>query len=199
MTEHRVPTWEVTASGGLETAWVRIDPGPGDPPRPGRLLARGRAVGTQPEPYWLSYELETGDDYVTRRLSVRVEDAGRVRELDLRRAASGGWTADGHPRPDLEGALDCDLGLCPLTNSMPVLRHALHRNAGEHGFLMAWVSVPDLAVRPSRQTYTHLGRTGTGGGVLVRYASEDFTADVEFDADGLVVDYPDLARRRSPA
>lgn len=189
MTEHRVPTWEVTASGGLETAWVQIDP------NPGRLLARGRAVGTEPEPYWLSYELDTGGDYVTRRLSVRVEDAGRVRELDVRRSATGGWTVDGHPRPDLEGALDCDLGLCPLTNSMPVLRHSLHRDTGEHGFLMAWVSVPDLAVRPSRQTYTHLARTGSGG-ARVRYASGDFTADVEFDADGLVVDYPDLARRR---
>ncbi|MFD3808367.1 putative glycolipid-binding domain-containing protein [Streptomyces sp. NPDC058619] len=158
-------------------------------------MARGRAVGTEPEPYWLSYELETAEGYVTRRLGVRVEDAGRVRELDLRRSAAGGWTVDGHPRPDLEGALDCDLGLCPLTNSMPVLRHALHRNAGEHGFLMAWVSVPDLAVRPSLQTYAHLGRTGSGG-ALIRYASGDFAADVQFDADGLVVDYPDLARRR---
>ncbi|MFD3935214.1 putative glycolipid-binding domain-containing protein [Streptomyces sp. NPDC058611] len=158
-------------------------------------MARGRAVGTEPEPYWLSYELETAEGYVTRRLGVRVEDAGRVRELDLRRSAVGGWTVDGHSRPDLEGALDCDLGLCPLTNSMPVLRHALHRNAGEHGFLMAWVSVPDLAVRPSRQTYAHLGRTGSGG-ALIRYASGDFAADVQFDADGLVVDYPDLARRR---
>lgn len=192
MSEHRVPTWEVTASGGLDTAWVDVGHGPAEP---GRLLARGRAVGMVPEPYWLSYELETGEDYVTRRLTVRVEDACRVRELDLRRSQAGRWTVDGHPRPDLEGALDCDLGLCPLTNSMPVLRQALHQDAGEHRFLMAWVSVPDLAVRPSRQTYTHLGHTGSGG-ARIRYASEDFSADVEFDADGLVVDYPELAHRR---
>ncbi|MFJ5994815.1 putative glycolipid-binding domain-containing protein [Streptomyces sp. NPDC092370] len=39
---------------------------------------------------------------------------------------------------------------------MPVLRHGLRRTPGERDFLMAWVSVPDLTVRPSRQTYTHL-------------------------------------------
>jgi hypothetical protein len=59
---------------------------------------------------------------------------------------------------------------------------------------MAWVSVPDLAVRPSGQTYTHLGRTGDGGG-RVRYASGSFRSDLEVDADGLVVEYPRLARR----
>ncbi|MEU3063373.1 putative glycolipid-binding domain-containing protein [Streptomyces subrutilus] len=191
MIERHVPTWEVTASGGLETAWVEIGRSPAGP---AGLRARGRAVGTDPEPYWLSYALETGEDLATRRLTVRVEDACRVRELDLRRSPSGRWTVDGRPRPDLEGALDCDLGLCPLTNTMPVLRHALHRRPGEHRFLMAWVSVPDLAVRPSRQTYTHLSRTPSGG-ALVRYASGDFAADVEFDAYGLVADYPELARR----
>ncbi|MFJ3922153.1 putative glycolipid-binding domain-containing protein [Streptomyces sp. NPDC090022] len=193
MTEHHVLTWEVMASGGLETAWVEID---GGPPGPAGLRARGRAVGTEPEPYWLSYALEAGEDFVTRHLTVRVEDALRVRELDLRRSVAGRWSVDGHPRPDLDGALDCDLGLCPLTNTMPVLRHALHRDPGEQVFLMAWVSVPDLTVTASRQTYTHLGRTD-GAGALIRYASGDFTADVEFDEDGLVVGYPELARRRA--
>ena len=30
---------------------------------------------------------------------------------------------------------------------------------------------------------------------VVRYSSGSFTADIRFDADGLVVDYPGLARR----
>ncbi|MEU3725342.1 putative glycolipid-binding domain-containing protein [Streptomyces sp. NPDC031705] len=195
MTGHHVLTWDVTASGGLETAWVEIGH---DPAGPAGLRGRGRAAGREPEPYWLSYALETtGADFVTRRLTVRVEDANGSRERELRRSTAGGWTVDGGARPDLEGALDCDLGLCPLTNTMPVLRHALHREPGEHRFLMAWVSVPDLTVRPSRQTYTHLGRTAAGGAV-VRYASEGFAADVEFDADGLVTEYPRLARRIAP-
>ncbi|MFI8207244.1 putative glycolipid-binding domain-containing protein [Streptomyces sp. NPDC085937] len=181
MPASRVITWEVTASGGYETAWAELD---GD-----GLRARGRAVGTLPEPYWITYELVTGDAYVTRRLTVTAEDASGGRSLDLRHDGRGGWTADGEPIGALDGALDCDLGLCPLTNTMPVPRHGLHRAPGGREFLMAWVSVPGLEVVPSRQTYTHLGPR------RVRYASGDFRSDLIFDEDGCVVDHPHLARR----
>ncbi|MGW5647082.1 putative glycolipid-binding domain-containing protein [Saccharopolyspora sp. NPDC003752] len=187
MVDSRVFTWDVTESGGYETSWVEVV---------GRSFrARGRAVGTVPEPYWITYELETGDDYVTRRLRVGAETALWARELDLRHDGAGRWTANGEPLPDVDGALDCDLGLCPLTNTMPTLRHELHLMSGEQSFLMAWVSVPDLAVRPSRQIYTHLGRTGDAA--RVRYAAGDYNSDLEFDADGFVVEYPGMARRLS--
>ena len=181
----RAVTWEVSESRGFETAWVQLGEG--------MLRAHGRAVGTVPEPYWISYELETGEGFVTRRLVVTAETEIRTRTLDLRRDDAGRWTADGEPLPGVEGALDCDLGLCPLTNTMPVLRHELHRAPGEREFLMAWVSVPGLVVRPSRQTYTHLGRTNGGG--RVRFASGEFRSDLEFDVEGCVVDYPGLATR----
>jgi hypothetical protein len=188
-------TWDVEESGGYETAWVDRDvdraeargPSVSDPGAgAGLLRARGRAVGTVPQPYWLTYELETGPNYVTRRLRVNLETSTEVRELDLQRGDDGRWTAD--------GALDCDLGLCPVTNTMPVLRHGLHLNPGEQDFLMAWVAVPELVVRPSRQTYTHLGATEDGG-VAIRYAAGDYRSDVLFDADGFVIDYPGMARR----
>ncbi|KUO10165.1 putative glycolipid-binding domain-containing protein [Streptomyces sp. DSM 15324] len=185
MSTSRVLTWTVAASGGYETAWTET----GD----GLLRARGRAVGTLPEPYWVSYDLDTGDGYVTRRLRVTVETAGRTRSLDLRHDGRGGWTADGEPLPGFRDAVDCDLGLCPLTNTPPVLRHDLHRTPGEHRLLTAWVSVPALTVRPSWQTYTHLGPGESG--TRVRFVSGTFRADVEFDADGFVTAYPGLAER----
>ncbi|MFD9931877.1 putative glycolipid-binding domain-containing protein [Streptomyces massasporeus] len=177
----RAITWEVFASRGFETAWVQLGEGV--------LRARGRAVGIDPEPYWISYELETAEGFVTRRLTVTAEAEAGTRTLDLLHDGHGRWTANGEPLPDVGGALDCDLGLCPLTNTMPVLRHRLHREPGAREFLMAWVSVPDLAVRPSRQTYTHL-RPGR-----VRFSSGDFRSDLEFDEEGCVVDYPQLATR----
>ncbi|MFF8933616.1 putative glycolipid-binding domain-containing protein [Streptomyces paradoxus] len=174
-------TWEVFASKGFETVWTELGNGV--------LRARGRAVGTEPEPYWVTYELETADGFVTRGLRVTAETEGELRTLDLLHDGHGRWTADGEPLPAVDGALDCDLGLCPLTNTMPVLRHGLHRAPGEREFLMAWVSVPDLAVRPSRQTYTHLGPG------RVRFTSGDSRSDLEFDEEGFVVDYPSLATR----
>lgn len=96
----------------------------------------------------------------------------------------------------LDGALDCDLGLSPLTNSMPALRHGLMDGDGTAELLMAWVSVPDLSVHASPQRYTAV-RDLRDGGRLIRFESLDstFTAELAYDADGLVVDYPGIGRR----
>jgi len=186
MQDHDVTcTWRVEATGGLETAWVRLGGG--------GLAARGRAVGLQPEPYWVAYTLETGDRQVTRRLTVQVESAAGARGLDLLRAADGTWHANGRALPEVAGALDCDLAFCPLTNTMPILRHRLHRQAGSQQLVMALVSLPDLAVERSDQGYQHLRETGDGA--LVRFTSGSFSADLAVDRDGLVVRYPQLASR----
>jgi hypothetical protein len=154
------------------------------------LSASGVAIGSDPAPYRLDYALETDDGFVTARLQATARGEGWRHELDLRRSASGTWSAN-IELPDLAGALDCDLGLSPLTNSMPVLRHDLLGSEGSVELVMAWVSVPDLTVSASRQRYTALGDN------VVRYDSLDgtFSAELAFDSDGLVVDYPDLARR----
>jgi hypothetical protein len=172
-----------------------------------RLAASGVAIGSAPTAYRLDYQLETRDDFITSGLLVTTRGQGWRRNLDLRRAPSGEWTirteSEGFlalPDPggdvaDVSEALDCDLGLSPLTNSMPVLRHGLLRDGGPVDFLMAWVSVPDLSVHPSRQRYTFV--RPTPGGAVVRYESleSDFTAELTIDADGLVVDYPGIGRQ----
>jgi uncharacterized protein len=160
---------------------------------PRSLTAAGVAIGTEPFVYRLDYSLETGEDFVTSHLSVTVTGERLQRALDLQRSSAGAWSAGNVDLPGLDGALDCDLGLCPLTNTMPVLRHELLDGSGTAHFVMAWVSVPDLAVHAAPQRYTALRDR------VVRFESLDsaFTADLTFDADGLVVDYPQLARRLS--
>jgi len=194
------------------------------------LRATGVAVGGDPVPYRLEYELDCGDFFITRRLSVRAWGAGWGRRLELARDLAGEWSVDadadgeaellglpgvpGSPPPGgdpagFAAALDCDLGLSPLTNTMPVLRHGLLDGGGPVEFLMAWVSVPWLAVTPSVQLYTHLRRgtagelgvtpaadEGWAGGTLslIRFQSGDFSEDVAFDPQGLVIDYPDIGR-----
>src|SRR6266536_4233909 len=125
-----------------------------------------------------------------------LDPPGAAAEGTAGRPGSGPSGTPGQRLLRLGGALDCDLGLSPLTNSMPVLRHRLLEVDGSVDFLMAWVSVPDLGVRPSRQRYTAL-RGDPGGDRLIRYESVDstFTADLVFDRDGLVIDYPGIGRR----
>jgi hypothetical protein len=84
-----------------------------------------------------------------------------------------------------------DVAASPFTNSFPVVRDALHRGGGARDYVMAWVDVPSLEVHRSEQRYEPL-RPG-----LVRFSSGDFTADIEFDADGFVLRYPGLAERVS--
>ena len=179
-------TWVGLESGGLESAWASLGEG--------RLRAHGRACGLDPEPYWVTYQLDTVDGWVTSRLQVEVELSAGPRRLDLRRAGDGTWSANGQAVAGVAGALDCDLARSPLTNTMPVLRHRLHQAAGRHDFVMAWVSLPDLGVHRSEQRYEHLRTSARGA--LVRFASQDgsFVADLAVDRDGLVLDYPGLAR-----
>lgn len=79
---------------------------------------------------------------------------------------------------------------------MPVLRDGLH-DSGSRSYVMAWVQVPDLALVAYPQHYEHLRRTASGS--VVRFTDlldpDRFTSDLVHDADGLVVDYPGLARR----
>ncbi len=171
------------------------------------LRAAGTQLGVEPVPYRLDYELDVGESWITRRLHVSARGGGWARELDLSHDGAGAWTAEtaeegAPPLPPpggevdaVRGARDCDLGLCPLTNVMPVRRHELHLRPGEMDFLMAWVSVPDLGLHPSRQRYEHVGRRD--GRFVVRYVGEhrSFVGELELDEQGLVLVYPELARR----
>jgi len=195
----RAIAWVKENQGGTEFADVLI--------AHNRLTATGVAIGTTPIGYRLDYKLETDFGFTTLGLLVTAHGTGWSRKLDLRRNRRGKWSARTNSEGDADlpaaggdtshfsEALDCDLGLSPLTNSMPVLRHGLLQGGGPVDFLMAWVSVPDLGVRASRQRYTFVHAQGEGA--VVRYESldSDFTADITFDRDGLVVDYPGIGRR----
>ena len=172
-----------------------------------RLSARGVQIGAEPLPYRLDYELDTGEGFVTTRLAVQARGQGWTRSLDLRRDGDGSWSCStqsagapelGEPGGELSGvagALDCDLGLCPLTNTMPVRRCGLLEGGEGQDFVMAWVSVPGLQVHRSEQRYEHVRRTDQTS--VVRYVGRhrDFVGELELDADGLVIHYPQLAER----
>lgn len=183
---------------------------------PDRLDALGTSRTTD---YVTSWALETGQDWVTSRLSVSVAGRGFTRWLVLEREGDGSWTtetyahgdADYHgermPQPGaahpetLDGALDCDLALCPVTNTMPILRLGARDGLPETELTMAWVALPSLSVVASRQAYAAAEPFDPASGrSVVRYRSvgSGFTADLTVDEDGLVIDYPRLARRIRP-
>jgi hypothetical protein len=183
VTGARLLVWRGLEEWLAEAAEVRL--------AKGSFSATGTQLGEEPAPYRLDYELTTGDGWVTERLALEARDADGERRLELLRAADGAWTANGEPVEGVDGALDCDIAFSPLTNAMPILRDGLLRGGEPRDYLMAWVSVPDLAVIPSRQRYEAIDER------RVRFVSldSDFRAELELDADGLVVRYPRLAER----
>jgi len=129
-----------------------------------RLFAHGTQIGVEPRPYVLRYTLEPA------RLAVEVE-AGPSLELEL-------------------GDHDAfDLGFSPLFNSIPVLRDGLLRDGPGRDYVMAWVSVPELAVEDSMQRYEPIapGR--------IRFVAGEFAAEIRFDGDGIARRYEGLAER----
>jgi uncharacterized protein len=190
----KVLVWRRHDAPGMESAVY--DDGRG-------LAARGRAISAEAVPYMATYGLRTDADWRTAELKVTVEGGGWWRNVRLTRTADG-WDVHtatrGRIAPPLPGlddpsilvdAVDVDLAYSPLTNTLPVRRLGLlGAPAGtERTIVAAWVSLPELAVYRSEQTYTVLGDG------LVRYTSGDFTADISIDAAGYVVDYPGLAIR----
>lgn len=171
------------------------------------LRGHGGSVASSSSTAW---QLVVGPGWVTEELTVSSLGEGWSRSLTLTRAARGSWTvrtdargAADMPAPGIEdtrildGAIDCDLGLCPLTNIMPIRRLALlDRHVEPVALVMAWVEVPSLRVLRSGQLYGS-GTDNTGARRTVRYQSQtrDFDAELVIDGDGMVIDYPTLATR----
>ncbi|GAA1154112.1 putative glycolipid-binding domain-containing protein [Nesterenkonia sandarakina] len=166
--------------------------------------------GTQARHFSSSWELEIGEDWTTRSLHVTTRGFGWSRWLELTRAESGRWSAESGGRGDtklpppgleepatLDDATDCDLGLCPVTNTMPIRRLGLlDRDVPSTHLVMAWVEMPSLRVQRSEQVYAS---KWTDERRLVKYSTlrGDFSADLTVDSYGLVIDYPTLAHRIS--
>jgi uncharacterized protein len=90
---------------------------------------------------------------------------------------------------DLADADFFDLGFSPLFNSLPVIRDGLLESRPPRLYEMRWVDVPSLAVSRSEQRYEPLGSG------RLRFSAGDFQADIRFDHDGFVLEYPGIAIR----
>ncbi|MGH3755102.1 MAG: putative glycolipid-binding domain-containing protein [Pseudonocardiaceae bacterium] len=151
------------------------------------------------EAYSASYLLATDEVGVVQRLAVRTTWVQGEHHVTLTRSEEGIWLIDhltgqgaGTVRTNFGGALDVDLAFSPLFNALPVRRLGLHRAAAEHDLPVVFVSLPGLEVACVRQIYR---TAAVGETTVVGFGSDEFIAELTVDADGLVLDYPGLARR----
>jgi hypothetical protein len=137
----------------------------------------------------LRYEIQCETGWRFRNAVIESRHGENLKTLSLSADSRRDWSADGAPRPDLTDCTAIDIEGTPFTNTLPV-RGFTFRPGESRTFDMAYIRIPDLAVARAGQEYTRLDATH------FRYLSlsSGFTADLDFDADGLVKNYPAIWR-----
>jgi uncharacterized protein len=162
------------------------------------LRATGSLIHAQQEgigAYSASYSLATNEAGVTQRLDVRTVQATGEQHITLTRSEEGVWLIDhgqGAARNHFGGALDVDLALSQLFNALPIRRLGLHCGAAQHHLSVVFVALPSLEVWRVSQTYRTVS---LGEPAAVSISGDSWEVDFTVDADGLVLDYPGVARR----
>ena len=141
------------------------------------------------KPYGLHYTVRCDTQWRTRHAWLKIVGGG---ELELHGDGAGHWR-DGHGLVlgAIEGCIDIDIAATPFTNTLPIRR--LQLAEGERRpITVAYISTPDLQVTRVEQAYACIGLNRE-----YRYEGifRNFTADMQVDADGLVIDYPTLFTR----
>jgi uncharacterized protein len=166
----------------------------------GGAIADGLILRHRPgaEPLRLWYRLKCERDWTVREAEFRVWCGGE-RRLGLLADGAGRWhDGEGRALEALEGCVDVDLTATAFTNTLPVRRLGLKE--GESAEIrVAYVAAPDLRLTAVRQRYTCLSVTKERSRYLYEGLDTGFVAELPLDADGVVLDYPGLARRRFSA
>jgi hypothetical protein len=182
-TDPRAHLWSFDLGEGHEH--VRISFGPDG------IVADGVVVLRVPEKAPMRHRYIVSADPAWRTRSVMLDPFDARAPLFLEADGEGGWR-DGRGRPieALDGCIDVDIAACCFTNTLPIRRLRLQDGAREI-LRVAYVEIDSLAVHAVGQAYTRLSATS------YKYEGLDtgFVADIEVDADGIVVRYPGLAHR----
>lgn len=179
----RTVRWSAWEGGdaGLEHVDLR--------PEGGTLRVSGVVIGfTDGAAFGLAYRLLIAEGWRLREAHLSTASG---LELRLQSDGRGNWHVDGRPEPALQGCIDIDIQATPFTNTLPIRRLTLE--TGESATIsVVYVNVPSLGIERLTQRYTALQSRS-----LYRFEGLDtgFQADLPLDADGLVLDYPDLFRR----
>ncbi len=182
--------WEALDWPGLEHVVVADD---ATGFRADGQLVLGPPVG----PASVSYQLSCDASWRVTGLTIATTSAAGSRTIALTASHDGHWQADGQPRPDLDGCIDVDISLTPLTNTLPIRRLSWSQGTA-HELDVVYVDAPDLVVRRASQRYTLLGPVSSDDAEVYRYESGSFRADLPVDSNGFVGDYPGLWRRVWP-
>jgi hypothetical protein len=163
--------------------------------RPDATLLSGHTAAVEDGVAWaVRYEIAIDAAWRTRRVVMWSSSSIDERSIVLEADGTGHWSVDGAEYPAVEGCIDIDLEASACTNTLPVHRFALA--PGETSDAPAAYVRRDLRVERLEQRYRRVP-DDPAHGQQFDYESPafDFRATLTYDASGLIVDYPGIARR----
>lgn len=141
----------------------------------------------------LQYEITLDKTWVTREVKLRY--LGEKQGLFLASDGNGNWQDEqGREMAELSGCVDIDISCTPFTNTLPIKRLS-HDLLQQQEIQVVYISAADLGYKQVQQKYTLLEK-GQASSVF-RYQSGNFVESIQVDANGIVIDYPDLFYRES--
>jgi len=145
----------------------------------------GTAVFRDESPTRLSYRVEGGPAWRTRRGVVRGWIGNRPVQIEIRRGEDGAWSLDGNLLDHLGDPADLDLGFTPATNLIPLRRLALEVGDASEA-PAAWLDAKAGRVELLAQRYERRSES------TYRYEapSVGYAGLLEVDASGFVRHYP---------
>lgn len=183
--------WASLQGPGLEEMRMRLDPV--------ENVAHGLVMGVEEgQPFRLQYKIKWGSNWRIRRVALESHMIDGIRERNFRSDGRGHWQGEqGETLPELDGCIDIDISVTPFTNTFPVRRLDLEPGQSSE-IKVLYIAAPTLAVKPVTQRYTCLESSAGRHRVTYEGYPAGFKADLDLDADGLVIDYPELFRRVAP-
>jgi len=183
-------TWRAPDVSRMESVRIQVSGN--------RIRANGRivAAATASNPaFGAYYDVQTDETGATKRLGMTVTLAERERVLSIARDEENMWMITGHQgesRAAYDGALDVDVVFSPFFNALPIRRAGLNERADSITVPTIYVRLPEMSVSSAMVSYSSPA-PGAGEGIKVHSPVSETTLTV--DADGFIVNYPDLAER----
>ncbi|MBL0912112.1 MAG: putative glycolipid-binding domain-containing protein [Bacteroidia bacterium] len=143
--------------------------------------------------YRVDYRLHTNPQWETQYLELQSRYGDRWENIVLKSDTRDSRTLNGQPAPQFDGCLDVDIPLTPFTNTLPIRRLDL-REGEEQLISIIYLDLIAGEIRPVQQKYRRISE------YVYHYENvpNDFEADIQVNAEGLVVDYPGLFVRKVP-
>ncbi|MBI1776431.1 MAG: putative glycolipid-binding domain-containing protein [Proteobacteria bacterium] len=180
--------WEFIGQKGLEHLTLTLEPE--------EIVAEGIVVVDLGDgPFRLDYRIICDGAWDFRRADISLDRGRAQARIEILRDETG-WSIDGRPRPDLADCTFIDIRATPFTNTLPIRR--LRLAPDERRVIEAvYVPIPDLAVSAVEQAYTRLDAEDPPSRFHYHGIAGNFQAELSVDADGIIIDYPPIWRRRT--